>query len=166
MMSNAPPCFSPDQMTFEYQSGQYHLKYYIDSVQQAKDESAVVSEESDEASDSTDEDSVKSDNKIYLSADASPEFPGGAEAMKSWIVANTKYPSAAKKEKIIGLVEVTAVVEKNGSLSDVQVKRDIGGDCGTEAIRVVKQMPTWIPGQVKNEDKRVKTTIKVFFPPK
>ncbi len=86
--------------------------------------------------------------------------------MKSWIVENTKYPAAAKKEKIIGLVEVTAVVEKNGSLSDVQVKHDIGGGCRAEAVRVVKQMPSWIPGQVKNEDKRVRITIKVFFPPK
>jgi len=160
--------FSPDQMTFDYQSGPYHLRYTIDSIVQEKKESAVVAEEQDADADSTSTDStaVKEDTKIYLTADVMPEFPGGSEAMKSWLTEHTKYPASAKKEQIIGLVEVTAVVEKNGSLTDVQVKHDIGGGCGAEATKAVKQMPTWIPGQIKGEDKRVKVTIKVFFPPK
>jgi hypothetical protein len=159
--------FSPEQMTFEYQSGQYRLKYYIDSVQQENSE-ALETEESDEEeeSDSASNDSVKADNKIYLNTEVPPEFPGGNEAMKAWLAENTKYPAAAKKDKIIGLVEVSAVIEKNGSISDIKVRRDIGGGCGAEAMRVVKQMPSWIPGQIKNEDKRARITIKVFFPPK
>jgi protein TonB len=52
------------------------------------------------------------------------------------------------------MVTVTAVVEKNGSLTDVAVKKDIGGGCGAEAVRAIKVMPTWIPGQVKMRDKR------------
>jgi len=159
--------FSPEQMVFDYQSGGYHLKYYIDSLQQQQPESPETEESDDEAaSDSTATDSIKEDTKVYLSADLPPEFPGGIEAMKAWLVEHTRYPAAAKKDKIMGLVEVTAVVEKNGSLSDIVIKHDIGGGCGDEAVRTVKQMPTWIPGQVKGEDKRVKVTIKVFFPPK
>jgi protein TonB len=92
-----------------------------------------------------------------------PEYPGGKEAMTQWLAENIKYPPAAKKDNIIGLVTVSAVVEKNGSLSDVKVKKDIGGNCGAEAVRAVKTMPTWIPGQVKNEDKRVRVTINVFL---
>jgi hypothetical protein len=160
--------FSPDQMMFDYQSAQYHLRYTIDSIVQEKKENAVADEESDVDADSTSTDStvVKEDNTVYLSSDVPPEFPGGNDAMKQWLTENVKYPAAAKKDKVIGLAEVTAIVEKNGSLSDVKVKRDIGGGCGAEAVRAVKQMPTWIPGQIKNEDKRVKVTIKVFFPPK
>ncbi len=160
--------FSPEQMTFDYQSGDFHLKYFIDSVQRAH-EDEIATEETDEASDSTaDEDSVvvKEDTKIYLSAEVAPEFPGGSDAMKTWLTENAKYPVAAKRDKIMGQVEVTAVIEKNGSLSNIQVKHDIGGGCGAEAIRIIKQMPTWIPGQIKGEDKRVKVMIKVFFPPK
>ena len=160
--------FSPDQMTFDYQSGQYHLRYTLDSIVQEKGEGDVVAEEPDADADSTSTDStaVKEDTKIYLSAEVMPEFPGGSDAMKAWVTEHTKYPASAKKEQIIGLVEVTAVVEKNGTLSDMQVKHDIGGGCGAEAIKAVKQMPSWIPGQIKGEDKRVKVTIKVFFPPK
>ena len=161
--------FSVEQMAFDYTTGEYHLRYFIDSIQQEQHEAEEASDEEEAAvSDSTATDStiVKEDTKIYLSSDLPPEFPGGAEAMKSWLTENVKYPPAAKKDKIIGLVEVTAIVEKDGSLSDVQVKRDIGGGCGAEAVRAVKTMPTWVPGEIKNEPKRVKVTIKVFFPPK
>src|SRR6185295_17525651 len=156
--------FSPEQMTFDYQSGEYKLRYPLDSIQQEKHE--AEEEEGDGTEAENDSTIVIEDTKIYMSADVPPEFPGGSDAMKSWLTENTKYPAAAKKDKVIGLVEVTAVVEKNGSLTDVKVKRDIGGGCGAEAVHAVKQMPTWIPGQIKNEDKRVKVTIKVFFPPK
>src|SRR5262249_2583861 len=141
----------------------------IDSVHQEKHEAEEPGDETEEAAtDSTSKDStaVKEDTKIYLSSDLPPEFPGGNDAMKQWLADNVKYPSAAKKDKLIGLVEVTAVVEKDGSVSDVQVKHDIGGGCGAEAVRAVKTMPTWVPGEIKNEAKRVKVTIKVFFPPK
>jgi hypothetical protein len=160
--------FSPEQMAFDYQSGDYHLRYFLDSIQQEQHEAEEVTNDEEASNDSTASDTaaVKEDTKIYLSSDLPPEFPGGAEAMKSWLTENVKYPAAAKKDKLIGLVEVTAVIEKNGSLSDVQVKHDIGGGCGDEAVRVIKTMPTWIPGEIKNETKRVKVTIKVFFPPK
>ena len=158
--------FSPENMTFDYQSSDYHLRYFIDSIQQEQKEFETTDDEGEEPSDSTETDSVKEDNKIYLTAEVPPEFPGGSDAMKQWLIDHTKYPAEAKREKIIGLVEVSAVIEKNGSLSDVKVKRDIGGGCGAEATRAVKQMPSWIPGQIKGEDKRVQVTIKVFFPPK
>lgn len=159
--------FSPEQMAFDYQSGEYQLRYYIDSIQMEQHEAEESEDTAAEVSDSTETDStaVKEDNNIYTSADLMPEFPGGADAMKTWLSENVKYPPAAKRDKIIGLVEVTAVVEKDGSLSDVKVKRDIGGGCGDEAVRAVKLMPAWVPGEIKNETKRVKVTVKVFFPP-
>jgi protein TonB len=155
-------------MTFDYQSGDFHLRYFLDSIQHEGEEKHDT-EETDETADSTsDSDSVvvKEDTKIYLSAEVAPEFPGGNDAMKMWLIENVKYPATAKRDKILGQVEVTAVVEKDGTLTDVQIKRDLGGGCGAEAVRAIKTMPTWIPGQIKGEDKRVKTTIKVFFPPK
>jgi hypothetical protein len=159
--------FSPEQMAFDYQSGEYQLRYYLDSIRMEAHEAEEPEDTGEEAGDSAETDSaaVKEDNNIYTTADLMPEFPGGAEAMKTWMSENLKYPPAAKRDKVIGMVEVTAVVEKDGSLSDVKVKRDIGGGCGDEAVRAVKLMPAWIPGEIKNEPKRVKVTVKVFFPP-
>jgi TonB family protein len=158
--------FSPEQMTFDYQAGEFHLKYLIDKIErpdkEKTDQQEIVKDTSAAKQDTA---AVKEDTKIYETADVMPEFPGGKEAMTQWLASNVKYPAAAKKAGLVGLVTVSAVVEKNGTLSEVTVKRDIGGGCGAEAVRAIQLMPTWIPGQVKNEDKRVRVTISVFFPP-
>jgi len=158
--------FSPEEMTFDYSAGEFKLRYFIDNIQRPDKEQVQEEPMSDTTSASNDTAVIKEDTKIYETADVPPEFPGGKEAMTQWIASNVKYPAAAKRDKIKGLVTVTAVVEKNGSLTEVTVKKDIGGSCGAEAVRAVKLMPTWIPGQIKNEDKRVRVTINIFFPPK
>lgn len=165
---NDLPCtavFQPEEMIFDFQSKEFRMRYFIDKIERPKQEAAETAI-SDTATQENDTAEVKEDTKVYESADVMPEFPGGKEAMMNWLVENVKYPPAAKKAGIKGLVNVTVVVEKDGSLSAVSVKRDIGGGCGEEAVRAVKEMPTWIPGQIKNEDKRVRVTISVFFPPK
>jgi TonB family protein len=151
-------------MTFDYRMGEFWLRYFIDNIQRPAKEVTVEPAKDSSASDN-DTAAVKEDTKIYENADVMPEFPGGKEAMTAWIAGNIKYPAAAKKSGVKGVVTVTAVVEKNGSLTEVKVKKDIGGGCGDEAVRMIKMMPTWIPGLIKNEDKRVRVTISMFFPP-
>ncbi|MCS6916129.1 MAG: energy transducer TonB [Chitinophagales bacterium] len=158
----ATAVFSWEQMVFDYYAGNYRIRYILDSIR--REQEAVEAEEpenSEQPADTVDQ----ADNRIYLTADVMPEFPGGTQAMKAWLSRNARYPAAARKEQIKGLVEVTAVVEKDGSLSDVRVLRDIGGGCGEEAVRVVKAMPHWVPGSIGGEDKRVRVTIRIFFPP-
>lgn len=157
--------FDPEELLFDYRMGQFWLRYYIETISRPDQES--LREEAPDSSTSR-EDTVATtdDQKIYETADVLPEFPGGKDAMDLWITQNLKYPAAAKKQNIKGLVTVTAVVEKDGSLSEVKVKKDIGGGCGEEAVRVVKLMPSWIPGMIRNEDKRVRITLSLFFPPK
>lgn len=155
--------FSPEDMLFDYRAGQFWLRYYIETIQRP-----VAETEPSTSADTLvlqDTAAVAEDKTIYETADVAPEFPGGKEAMDTWMAQNIKYPAAAKKGNIKGVVTVTAVVEKDGSLSDVKVKKDIGGGCGDEMVRVVKLMPSWIPGMIRNEDKRVRVTISIFFPP-
>lgn len=161
----ATAIFSPEEMTFDYRAGPYWLRYFITTIQRPeKDDAPAIA--NDTAGNKNDTAEVAEDTKIYESATVMPEFPGGKEAMDRFIAGNLRYPAAAKKSNLKGLVTISAIVEKDGSLSDVKVKKDIGGDCGSEAVRVVKLMPTWIPGQIKNEDKRVRISISLFFPPK
>lgn len=160
----ATATFSPEEMTFDYRAGQFWVRYYIDNIQ--RPEKAVAGETDRDTTTAASDTTVTEDTKIYESATLLPEYPGGKEAMDLFIAQNLKYPAAAKKGNIKGIVTITAVVEKDGSLTDVKVKKDIGGGCGEEAVRVVKMMPTFIPGQIKNEDKRVRTSISMFFPPK
>jgi len=86
------------------------------------------------------------DNLIYNTAgiEVKPEFPGGPTKMYEFIEKNFIKPQG---EVIKGKVYVTFVIEKDGTLTDIKVLRDLGYGTGKEAIRVLKMMPKWSPGE-------------------
>ncbi len=86
------------------------------------------------------------DNTIYNTAgiEIKPEFPGGSAKMFEFIDKNFIKPEG---EVIKGKVYVTSVIEKDGTLSNIKVLRDLGYGTGKEAIRVLKMMPKWSPGE-------------------
>lgn len=85
--------------------------------------------------------------------DFPPEFPGGFEAMSHFLSQNIKYPKDAIDKKQEGKVFVNFVVEKDGTLSNFNIIRGIGGSCDEEALRVAKSMPKWEPARMKNGKK-------------
>ncbi|MBR3939375.1 MAG: energy transducer TonB [Bacteroidales bacterium] len=107
--------------------------------------------------------SVVEDDEIFVVVENSPEFPGGNDSLYAYIGRNIKYPEAAKKEKIQGRVFVTFVIEKDGQVSSAKILRDIGGGCGEEAIRVVKNMPKWKPGTQRGKPVRVQFNLPIMF---
>ncbi|MEO1049937.1 MAG: energy transducer TonB [Bacteroidota bacterium] len=76
---------------------------------------------------------------------------------------NLKYPKQAKRMRVQGKVFVQFIVEKDGSLSEVEVIRGIGAGCDEEALKVIKSAPKWIPGQQRNENVRVKMIFPLHF---
>jgi periplasmic protein TonB len=98
------------------------------------------------------------DNQVFEIVEKEAEFPGGVGAMMSYISKNLKYPDIALENTIEGTVVVEFVVEKDGSISNVVVLKDIGGGCGAEAARVFKNMPKWNPA--KQRDMAVRQRIK------
>ena len=103
------------------------------------------------------------DDAIFVVVENNPEFPGGSDSLYAYIARNIKYPEAAKKEKIEGRVFVTFVIEKDGRVSNAKILRDIGGGCGEEAIRVVKNMPKWKPGTQRGNPVRFQFNLPVSF---
>ena len=103
------------------------------------------------------------DDAIFVVAENAPEFPGGNDSLYAYIARNIKYPETAKKEKIEGRVFVTFVIEKDGQVSSAKILRDIGGGCGEEAIRVVKNMPKWKPGTQRGNPVRFQFNLPVSF---
>lgn len=77
--------------------------------------------------------------------DEAPEFPGGTESLRNYLVKNLRYPEKAKKEGIEGRVVVRFTVTEDGSIVNVEVSQSLGGGCDEEAVRVVKAMPYWKP---------------------
>ena len=103
-----------------------------------------------------------SDDEVHHIVEKRPSFPGGDAAMLKLLMEEVKYPALAKEAGISGRVILSFIVEKDGSLSDVQIVRDIGGGCGKAAVDAVKKMPLWIPGQHRGVPVRVKYTLPVI----
>ncbi len=103
------------------------------------------------------------EEEIFTSVEQNPEFPGGnIEALK-YIAKNIKYPSAAQRANVSGKVFIKFVVERDGSIGDVQILKGIGFGCDEEAQRVIKGMPKWSPGKQNGRNVRVWFTLPVNY---
>lgn len=80
-----------------------------------------------------------------------------------FISENVKYPKEAEEKGLQGRVVVRYVIEKDGSISEVEIAKSVNEYLDAEAIRVVNAMPKWIPGKQKGEPVRVKFTIPITF---
>ncbi|MFT5823685.1 MAG: TonB family protein [Crocinitomix sp.] len=106
--------------------------------------------------DSTDED-------VFDFVEEEPEFPGGREAMTQFIVNNIEYPEEARKNNEEGIVYVKFVVEKDGAITKVNIRKGVYDALNNEAMRVVKKMPNWIPGEQNGKPVSVYFTLPIHF---
>ncbi len=106
---------------------------------------------------------IKEDNTPFTTVEVQPSFMGGNSEMYKFLGKNLKYPSAAQRANIQGKVFLSFIVEKDGSITDIETMKGIGFGCDEEAMRVVKLMPKWIAGKQNGRNVRVKFTIPVFF---
>lgn len=100
------------------------------------------------------------DDNIYNTAgiDVKPEFPGGQQMFYKYIGENYKVPNV---KGLKGKVFVSFVVDKDGSLTDINVLRDIGYGTGKEAKRVLKKCPNWLPGEQNGKKVRVLYSLPI-----
>ena len=104
-----------------------------------------------------------SNDKVFEKVEDMPEFPGGEKAMMDFVAKNVQYPKEAMEKEISGRVLVGFIVEKDGSISETEIAKGIGGGCDEEAVRVVKAMPKWKPGIQKGKPVRVHFTMPFTF---
>lgn len=120
------------------------------------------------------------EEKIFKVVEDYPCFPGcggqglskeelkkcADEKMKQFIYSNLKYPSLAIQAKTEGKVIIQFVLDKDGSISKVEVLKDIGNGCGEEAKRVILLMNNgkkWIPNSARGKPVKVRLTVPVVF---
>lgn len=141
----------------------------VDDEQEIKNELVVNAEVTEETKNveitqvKVEEEEEVAEEPIFTVVESEPEFPGGMEALYKYLAQNIKYPQLARENGITGKVYVTFVVEKDGSIANPRILRDIGGGCGAEAIRVVKAMPKWSPGKQRGKAVRVQFNLPVNF---
>ncbi len=83
--------------------------------------------------------------------------------MQKIIYDNIQYPQEALDKKIQGKVILSFIVEKDGSIGEVKILKDIGYGCGDEAVRIIKSMPKWKPAKQRGKAVRQQFTLPVIF---
>jgi TonB family protein len=74
-----------------------------------------------------------------------PEFPGGIDALMSYLKFKIRYPEQALKKHVEGIIQVKFIIDKDGNVDSPKLLNNIGGGCDEEALRTVRAMPKWIP---------------------
>lgn len=97
---------------------------------------------------------MKSSKKRFLKL---PEYPGGKEAFKAYIKSNLEYPKQALERRVQGIVFLSAQIDDNGDVLNVNVENGIGAGCDEEAVRLIKNVRF---GGVNNRGLRVKSRKK------
>mgnify|MGYP003590783591 FL=1 len=103
------------------------------------------------------------DQVIFQVVEQMPSFPDGQPALFKFLNENVKYPPVAAENGVQGRVICQFVVNKDGSIVDVEVVRSVDPSLDKEAIRVIKSMPKWTPGLQRGKPVRVKYTLPVNF---
>ena len=106
---------------------------------------------------------VVEETKIFTVVEQMPMYPGGDAALMGYLRDNIHYPTVAAENGVQGRVVVGFVVERDGSITDVNILRSVDPSLDREAMRVVKSMPRWTPGKQNGSAVRVKYQVPVTF---
>jgi protein TonB len=101
---------------------------------------------------------INEDTTVYSIVDKTPEFPDGRDAMYKFIYSNINYQKISERD-VWGKLFVQFVVERDGNLSNIKITRSLDPFCDKEAIRILRLMPKWKPGEIRN--KKVRTKIEI-----
>lgn len=92
-----------------------------------------------------------------------PEYPGGKAALDNYLATNLKYPQSAIDNGIEGIVDVAFLVKADGSIGAIKIVRMVDPDLESEAIRLVKGMPAWIPADKDGQPVDAQAQVEVNF---
>ncbi len=100
------------------------------------------------------------DDKVFDVVENMPEFNGGMNALMQYLSHNIRYP---EEKDIQGRVLVSFVVGKDGSISNAQVVKSVHPSFDAEALRIINNMPKWIPGTQNGKPVNVKYVVPINF---
>ena len=100
---------------------------------------------------------------MFIHYEMQPEFPGGVKALMDYLKANLRYPKEAKERGIQGRVIVQFIVEEDGTLTEGKVMTPVDPQLDAEAIRIMRSMPKWEPGETRGKPIRMRFTFPVTF---
>ncbi|MDE6352855.1 MAG: M56 family metallopeptidase [Muribaculaceae bacterium] len=134
------------------------IKFAPNSEKTAIKESSTVNETVTSKTDETPDASG-----VFRSVQKMPQFPGGEMALLEYVMRNLKYPESEVNNPIDGRVVISFVVEANGKIGDTKIMRSLGEAFDAEAVRVVKSLPDFIPGQSGGKNVAVWYNLPIRF---
>ena len=102
-------------------------------------------------------------SEVFKATDEQPEFVGGQTALFNYLSNNVVYPPVAIQNNIQGRVVVSFIIEKDGSVSNVELKYGVDPLLDAEALRVVKAMPSWTLGKINGKPVRTLYALPITF---
>ena len=104
------------------------------------------------------------DDQPFVKVEQMPSFMGGdLMTFRNWVQSKVRFPQIAQENNISGRVLLMFVIERDGSLTNIQVLQTPDSSLSDEAIRVLKTSPKWTPGRQRNQSVRVKYTLPIDF---
>lgn len=108
-------------------------------------------------------DKTANSSAIVKNPDLAASFPGGQSAMDLYFKKKLVYPLVAFQNEIKGVVLIAAVIESDGKIGGLTVKKSLGYGCDESALDCIRTMPNWIPAQKSGIKVRTQVTIPVSF---
>ena len=102
-------------------------------------------------------------NVVYEVVEIQPSPPGGMAGWNKYLMENLRYPTNAQRKGIEGTVIVAFVVNTDGTTTDIEILRSVGGGCDEEVIRIVKGSPKWTPGMQRGTPVRTRMRLPLRF---
>ena len=104
------------------------------------------------------------EDQPFVKVEEMPSFQGGdLQTFRNWVQSKVRYPQIAQENNISGRVFLMFVVERDGTLTNIQVLQSPDSSLSDEAVRVLKTSPKWKPGKQRNQTVRVKYTLPIDF---
>lgn len=101
---------------------------------------------------------------LYRNLETAPHpiFTHEKISLAGFVAANLKYPEAAIKQNLSGVVTVAFVLEPHGKISNTHIVNSLGAGCNEEALRIVRLIK-WMPGTINHKAVRTRMSISIHF---
>lgn len=104
------------------------------------------------------------DERVFMTVEEKPEYPGGKQMLLRFLKDNIRYPKKSLKNNSQGKTIISFIINNDGSITDINIEKSCGDKLlDKEAKRVVSIMPKWKPGKQNGKAVRTKYVIPVTF---
>jgi protein TonB len=104
-----------------------------------------------------------SKSEVLNHSEVLPSFPGGDKAFRTFVGQNARFPETALAKGVSGTVYVGFVVDEQGRITNAEIIKSAGNGFDEEALRLVRLMPWWSPGQVAGQPVKVSRVLPIPF---